>query len=457
MENAMLIWRDKNLRVTIWKIAWPAMGEMILYMLVGVVDVAVVGRLGAVPLAAASLGAEIFFSLVLFLNALGIGTSILVAQAKGANRLDEAALVAGQSLLMALFIGLTAAVLTQVYLLQILALFRVEAAVSQQALAYLRITLALVPPALIYYIISSIFRGLGRTDIPMKIGIITNSFNVVGDLVLVFGWFGFPAMGVAGAAVATSIAHFLGFILSLWALMSNCTELTVPWRSIFALRLNIIRRVLSLGIPGLVEQLFTTAAQLTSTYLLVFLGTVAYASHQVAIVVESISFMPGFGLAIAATTLVGQAVGASDRNKISQNSRGCLEMAGILMGFIGVLFALFPYFIASLFTDEPDIIRTAGLLVRIASLEQLTIAATMVLSGILKGSGDTRTPMYISTVFTWLVRIPLMYLFIMVLHWPVASIWVLFVIDWGLRGVVYAIIYRRKKWLEKAILAQSAK
>lgn len=451
----MLIWRDKNLRVTIWKIAWPAMGEMTLYMLVGVVDVAVVGRLGEVPLAAASLGAEIFFSLVLFLNALGVGASVLVAQAKGGDRLDEAAQVAGQSLLMALFIGLLTGVLTQAFLVQILSLFKVEAAVSQLAFTYLRITLALVPFALIYYMLSSVFRGLGRTDIPMKIGIITNTFNVVGDMVLVFGWFGFPALGVAGAALATSIAHFLGFVLSAAALLTNYTELAVRIKDIFVMRLNTIRRILSLGIPALVEQLFVTAAQLTSTYLLVFLGTLAYASHQVALVVESISYMPGFGIAIAATTLVGQAVGAADRSKAEQNSRGCLEMAAILMGFIGLIFAVFPYFIASLFTNDPDIIRTAGLLVRIASLEQLTIAIDMVMSGILKGSGDTRTPMYISTVFTWLMRIPLMYLFIMVLHWPVASIWVLFVIDWGLRGVVYTIIYRRKKWLERAMLARA--
>jgi len=451
----MLIWKDKNLRGTIWKIAWPAMGEMTLYMLVGVVDVAVVGRLGAVPLAAASLGAEIFFSLVLFLNALGVGASVLVAQAKGANRLDEASQVAGQSLLMALFIGLLTGVLTQVFLVQILSLFNVEAAVSQQALIYLRITLALVPFALIYYMISSVFRGLGRTDVPLKIGIITNSINVLGDLVLVYGWLGFPALGVAGAALATSIAHFLGFILSIAALLTNYTELAVRLKDIFVMRLNTIVRILSLGVPALIEQFFTTAAQLTSTYLLVFLGTLAYASHQVALVVESISFMPGFGIAIAATTLVGQAVGAADRSKVAQSSRGCLEMGAILMGSIGVSFALFPYFIASLFTDEPDIIQTAGLLVRIAALEQLAIAIDMVMSGILKGSGDTRTPMYISTVFTWLMRIPLMYLFIMVLHWPVASIWVLFVIDWGLRGVVYTIIYRRKKWLEKAMLEKA--
>ena len=251
----MLIWRDKNLRVTIWKIAWPAMGEMTLYMLVGVVDVAVVGRLGEVPLAAASLGAEIFFSLVLFLNALGVGASVLVAQAKGGDRLDEAAQVAGQSLLMALFIGLLTGVLTQAFLVQILSLFKVEAAVSQLAFTYLRITLALVPFALIYYMLSSVFRGLGRTDIPMKIGIITNTFNVVGDVVLVFGWFGFPALGVAGAALATSIAHFLGFVLSAAALLTNYTELAVRIKDIFVMRLNTIRRILSLGIPALVEQL----------------------------------------------------------------------------------------------------------------------------------------------------------------------------------------------------------
>lgn len=452
----MLIWRDKALRGTIWKIAWPAMAEMVLYMLVGVVDVAVVGRLGAVPLAAASLGAEIFFSLVLFLNALGIGASILVAQAKGASRLDEAAQVAGQSLLMALLIGLATAVLTQLFLVQILALFKVEAAVNVQAMRYLRITLAMVPFALIHYMINSIFRGLGRTDIPMKIAVFTNIVNVVGDVILVFGLFGFPAMGVAGAALATSIAHGLGFILGVVVLLGDYTELKVRLMHVFSLQLNILRGILDLGIPGLVEQLFTTMAQLTSTYLLVFLGTVAYASHQVALVVESISFMPGFGLAIAVTTLVGQAVGARDLNKVTMNSRGCLEMACLFMGIVGVLFAAFPNFIAGLFTNDPDIIKTAGLLVRIAALEQLTIAASMVMSGTIKGSGNTRTPMYISTVFTWVVRIPLMYVFIMILHWPVSMIWLLFIIDWALRCTVYTVIYRRKKWLEKALPAKSS-
>lgn len=95
-------------------------------------------------------------------------------------------------------------------------------------------------------------------------------------------------------------------------------------------------------------------------------------------------------------------------------------------------------------------------MVRIAALEQLTIAASMVMSGAIKGSGDTRTPMYISTVFTWVVRIPLMYVFIMILHWPVSMIWLLFIIDWALRCAVYTVIYRRKRWLEKALPASGS-
>lgn len=449
----MLIWKEKALRGTIWKIAWPAMTEMVLYMLVGVVDVAVVGRLGAVPLAACSLGAEIFFSLVLFLNALGIGASILVAQAKGAGELEEASQVAGQSLFMALLIGLATGILTQLFLVEILSLFKVESAVNVQAMSYLRITLVMVPFALIHYMINAIFRGLGRTDIPMKIAIFTNVVNVIGDVVLVFGYLGLPAMGVAGAALATSISHGLGFILGVVILSGEYTELTVGLRQVFSPQLKLIRRILDLGVPGLIEQFFNTAAQLVSTYLLVFLGTVAYASHQVALVVESISFMPGFGLAIAVTTLVGQAVGARDADRATKNSRGCMELACLLMGAIGILFALFPNFIAGLFTNDPEIIKTAGLLVRIAALEQLTIAASMVMSGAIKGSGDTRTPMYISAFFTWVLRIPLMYVFIMILHWPVFMIWLLFVADWVLRCLAYAVIYRRKKWLLKAVPA----
>lgn len=181
---------------------------------------------------------------------------------------------------------------------------------------------------------------------------------------------------------------------------------------------------------------------------------VPYAAHQVGISVESLSYMPGFGIAIAATALVGQSVGARDKKSAQRMARGSMELALLFMGFFGLLFALLPYQIAALFTNDIRIISIAGLLIRIASLEQLTIALSMVLGGILKGSGDTRTPMLITVLSTWLYRIPLTYLIIHVWQLPIQYVWLVFVSDWLIRAIIFTIIYRKKNWLHRAIPIQ---
>jgi putative MATE family efflux protein len=446
----MLILKDKQLRSTILRTALPAMMEMVLYMLIGVVDVAIVGRLGAVPLAAVSLGAEIFFAVVLILEALGIGSAVLVAQAKGAGRMDEASQIAGQTVLLGLLIGTLAGILGVLFAGDIVGLFKVEAAVNAQAVAYLQITFWVVPLALTFYMINTVYRGLGRTDIPMYIALVVNIINCVGNYLLVYGKFGFPQLGVSGAAWATSIAHVVGFLIAAVVLWSGRGQLRVQWYWIKRLRLSIVKQIFSLGIPSFSEQFFNNLSVMVSIYLIVFTGTVSFAAHQVGITVESLSFMPGIGIAIAATALVGQSVGARDKKQLQRVARGTIEMALLFMGCFGLLFALLPYQVAGLFTNDAQIIAIAGLLLRIASMEQLTIALSMVLGGILKGSGDTRTPMLITVLSTWFYRLPLLYLVIHVLHLPVQYAWLVFVSDWLIRSLTYFIVYRRKNWLERA-------
>jgi len=427
------------------------MVEMIMYMVIGLVDVAVVGRLGAVPLAAVGLGTEIFFAVILFLEALAIGSSILVAQAKGAGKLDEASGVAGHTFLLSLVIGIIVAILGLKYSPTILYLFSVEAQVFNQALDYLMITFCISPLALGLYMCNSLFRGIGRTDIPMLISLVVNAINVVGDYVLVYGIWFFPRLEVAGAALATSVAHGMGYILALYFLFGKNSPLQVKPASIFKVNLATYREIFRLGIPSLAEQFFFTSANLISMFLIVYIGTLAFASHELAIMVESISFMPGFGIAIAATSLVGQAVGARNQTALQKAARGSIEFALLFMSIFTLFFALFPYQIASLFTNDSDVIAISGILIRIAALEQAGIALSSVIGGILKGAGDTRSPMLVSTLFTWLYRLPLMYIFICIGGFPISYVWLLFVSDWICRGLTFVIIYHRKKWLRKAM------
>jgi len=447
----MLILKDQALRSQIFKTSWPAMMEMIMYMVIGLVDIAVVGRLGAVPLAAVGLGAEVFFAVILFLEALAVGSSILVAQAKGAGKSDVVSQVAGHTFLLSIVLGVAVALLGVIYSPALLKLFSVETAVYNQALGYLLITFSISPLALGLYMSNSVFRGLGRTDIPMIIALVVNVINVVGDFVLVYGLWGFPRMEVAGAAAATSAAHGVGFILAIIFLFRGNSDLHVNLDSILKINLSTYRKIFNLGIPSLTENFFFTAANLLSMFLIVHVGTLAFASHELAIVVESVSYMPGFGIAIAATALVGQAVGAQNRIALQKAARGSIEFSMFFMSIFTLVFALFPYQIAGLFTNDRHVIAISAILIRIAAMEQVGIALCSVIGGILKGAGDTRTPMIISTAFTWLYRLPLMYLFIRVWEFPISYVWLLFVSDWTWRALTFIIIYRRKKWLRKAL------
>ncbi len=447
----MLIIKDKALRSTILRTALPAMMEMILYMLIAVVDIAIVGRLGAVPLAAVSLGSEIFFGVVLILEALGIGSSVLVAQAKGAGQMVEAGRIASQTVLLGLLIGTLAGILGVAYAGSIVGLFAVEPVVYTEAVTYLEITFWVVPVALTFYMINTVYRGLGRTDIPMYIALVVNIVNCAGNYLLVYGKFGFPQLGVAGSAWATAIAHIVGFIIALIVLMSGQAGLKIHFFWMRRLRWTIIKKIFCLGLPSFCEQLFNNISVMVSVFLIVFTGTVPFAAHQVGITVESLSYMPGFGIAIAATALVGQCVGARDKRQLQRVARGSMELAVLFMGTLGIFFALIPYQIAGMFTNDPEIIAIAGLLLRIATLEQLTIAITMVLGAIFKGSGDTRTPMLVIILCTWAYRIPFTYLFIHVLHLPIQYVWLLFVSDWLIRALIFTILYRKKNWLHRAL------
>ncbi len=447
----MLILRDPKLRKTILSTAVPAMLEMILYMLIAVVDIAIVGQLGAEPLAAVSLGAEIFFAVVLILEALGIGSSILIAHAKGAGQMGEASRIASQTVLLGLLVGTLAGVLGAFYTESIVGMFGVEPAVYTLAVTYMRITFWAVPVALTFYMINSVYRGLGRTDIPMYIALVVNIVNCAGNYLLVYGSFGFPRLGVAGSAWATAIAHVVGFVIACVVLMSGRTRLKLRWHWMIRLRFSVIKKIFILGLPSFGEQLFISLSTLVSVFLIVSTGTVSLAAHQVGVTVESLSFMPGYGVAIAATALVGHYVGARDSQKLMRVARGSTEIALVFMGTLGLLFALFPYQIAGLFTNHADIIAISGLLLRIAALEQITIAISMVLGAVLKGSGDTRTPMVVTIIATWVYRLPLIYLVIRVWHLPIQYVWLVFVSDWFLRSVAYIIVYRKKRWLQRAM------
>ena len=179
----MLILKDALLRKKIIKTAMPCIFEMVLYMMVGVVDVLIVGRLGPAPLAAVSLGAQIFFAITLVVAALGVGSSILVAQAKGSRKQEMVDRVASETVMVALALGITAGIIALTFSKNILQVFALEPDVFDLTLTYLRIVFYIIPMSIAFNILNGLLRGMGRTDLPMKVALIGNLINCIGDYV----------------------------------------------------------------------------------------------------------------------------------------------------------------------------------------------------------------------------------------------------------------------------------
>jgi putative MATE family efflux protein len=173
---------------------------------------------------------------------------------------------------------------------------------------------------------------------------------------------------------------------------------------------------------------------------------VSYAANQVAMNGWSLSFMPGFGFALAATTLVGQRLGASDPEGAQQRGYTAYRLAAALMGSIGLLFLIFPSQIVGFFTNDPEIIEIGTMPLRMVGLIQPLLAATMVFPGGLRGAGDTRFPMIVTGSSIWLIRLPLAYLFAIVLDWGLLGAWIALALDLSLRGLVNFLRFRGGRW-----------
>lgn len=434
--------------LSIITLAWPIVIEMSLHTFVWIFDTAMVMRLGAREATAVEYGALVLFNALMILGALGIGTNALVARYTGAKDMQKAASTGGQAFSIGLLITvffIAAGLLFHRSFFEWIIDDTITAGLTNDYFFYALVSggFALLP----LLVANGIIRGTGNTRVPMIIALIANTYNVIGDYILIFGHFGFPALGVKGAALATGSAQLIALLLALGYLFFYKGEFPFSIRSLFPLQREVIRKVLKLSIPAGAEELTHSGSRMVSASWITALGPVAFAANAAAIAAESFSFMPGHGIAIAATTLVGQRLGAGFVRQARETGYWAVAMGAILMSLFGLVFLFFPYFIMRLFDPpDPEVMRLGVLCLQIAAAEQPFIAMTMIFSGALKGTGDTRGPFKIGLYSNLLVRLPLIYLFVYVLQLEVHYIWWATAAQYAVSSLLLFVRYRNKDW-----------
>lgn len=380
-------------RPTIVQLAVPSILSNLLYGIVGLVQTKVVGALGAEALAATGAGQRVFFALQAVMMAIGAGTTALVARAWGRDDPEEGARVTVASLVLASGFALIITVPGILFAYPIASIFGLDESTLELAAEYIRWLSVFNVAFAANFILPSALRAAGDAWTPLWLGAGMNVINVPLLYVLVFGWHGVPAMGVAGAAVAGGITFTIGAIvlMSLW------------WNQKLAIRRvsggwwrrERIKRLMEIGYPAGLEQVVFQAGFFVFLMIIGrYYGTQAFAAYGIGVTLLNICMVVGFGFSIAGSTLVGQHLGANDSEGAVRSGWRAMWGAALSMGALGVVVIYFARDLATFFIGSDTV--TIGHTVEftwILGLMMPLLAIEFAIGGSLRGAGDTRFPL----------------------------------------------------------------
>ncbi len=415
--------RGKGSYTEIWLLAYPAIIMMISHTVMTTIDTLMVSRLGTVELGAVSLGGILVWTFYSLFNGLIQSTNTFVAQYFGAGEKEECARFTYQGIFLALISGIILYSLSHTgrFLFEVMG---PSEQVQVKGNGYLRISMIGGGFFLVYLTLSCFFRGIGDTKTPMKVAIVANIVNVFGDYLLIFGKFGFPRMEVEGAAVATVSSSLVGALIFLVLFLRKRYDQEYRTRSTASFSPDRMWRMIKIGMPTGVQYLLDMASFLVFSAFIGRMGDSQLAANHIVIRIMSFSFMPCWGISIAATSLVGQYIGAKDIETAEMSGYNAIRIGVLYTAIIGATFLLFSESLVRIFSSDTAVVGFGRNIIVMAAFFQVFDGIGMIASGSLRGAGDTRWPMVAMILCSWLLFIPLMYLFGGVLGGGVTGAWI---------------------------------
>lgn len=446
----------------LWRLTWPAIIEQLLGMMVSFVDTAMVGAMGAASTAAVSVVSSSIWLINGILAGVGVGYSVQVANAVGAQDHVRARKVMRQGALAVAALGLLVLAVMELSAPFLPDWLGAEPEVYPLAVSYLRFYSLGLPFSTVLAVFSAILRCTGDTRTPLALNGLANLGNVLLNFLLIYPtrqWRGITlpgaGLGVSGAAIASAASLALAGCLLLWKVFFNKEKpVSIGPEENYRPDGDIIRAALRLGVPYIGERVTINLGQILMTALVAHVGTVALAANHIATTAEGMCYLPAYGLSFAATALVGQSVGARNR----EDARAYGRLSGLL-GFgmclaTGALLFLFATPIAGLFTDEAAVIAETAKALRIVAFAEPFFAVSIVMSGALRGARDVRCPMVVALGCMWGIRAILAPILIYVFHWGLEAVWFAMALDLTVRGILTALRWKGGRWEKTAGLSE---
>ncbi len=439
-----------SVRRAIGLLAIPMVLEMSMESVFALADIFFVSRLGAEAVAAVGLTEAVLTLVYAMAIGLSMGTTAMIARRIGEKDPDAAAIAAGQSLWVGAIAAGSVAIIGLLYAVDILGLMGAEPGVIEGGADFTTIMLAGSVTIFFIFLINGIFRGAGDASVAMRALLLANGINIVLDPLLIFGIGPFPEMGVAGAAIATTIGRGIGVLYQLYCLFRVRGRLQMLFGHL-ALDPAVMLRLLKVSAGGVVQFLIATSSWILMIRLIAAYGSAAIAGYTIAIRVVDFTFLPAWGLSTAAATLVGQNLGAGYPDRAERSVWLTARYNAAFLTSIAIVFIIFAEGLIRAFTTDAVIIAYGADCLRFVAYGYTLYAVGMTVIQAFNGAGDTLTPTWINFLCYWLLQIPMAYFLSQSLGYGPRGVFMALLITESLLAVVAILVFRRGRWKEMVV------
>ena len=436
---------EGKLSRAIFLLSVPMVLEMIMESVFAVVDIFFVSKLGANAVATVGITESLMTIIYAIGMGLAVGTTALVSRRIGEKNREGASVAAFQAIISGLFLSILIAIPGALFASKLLLLMGAEEQLVREGYLYTAIMLGGNGIIMLLFIINAVFRSAGDASISMRVLWFANLINIILDPCLIFGLGPFPELGIKGAAIATNIGRGLAVVYQFYLLFRGKGRVKLFLRHLH-IQFSVLAKLIRISLGGIGQSLIATTSWIGLVRIVAEFGSEVLAGYTIAIRIIIFSILPSWGLSNATATLVGQNLGAGKPERAQRSVWLTGKVNVIFLGLVAVVFITFPGFFIRLFINDPFVIESGIVCLRIISYGFMLYALGMVMIQAFNGAGDTGTPTLINFFCFWLFEIPLAYVLAIVLGFEERGVYVSIITAESIMAIAALLLFRRGKW-----------
>ena len=443
--------RQENIRRRLFKLAAPIFIETLLIMMLGAVDVIMLSRHSDNSVAAVGVVNQIIVLTFLIFEVINLGTSVLCSQYIGAKMHKNVVQVVGVSLLMNLVVGVSVSLFLFGMNETILQWMGLTPELMKDGTDYMRIVGAFAFFQAISLTLSASLRSANKAIYPMMVTVVVNILNIIGNYTLIFGEFGFPEMGVEGAAISTAFSRGVSMVI-LFIILFKKHIRKFPLAYFRPFPFKELKNLLKVGLPSAGEQLSYSSSQVVITYFINVLGTEALAARTYSVNIIMFSFLFCIAIAQGGAICIGHLIGEKRPHAAFLLGKYVMKKSVLITVCLSLITALMGPFIFGWLTTNEQIIRMGVTILAIDVILEIGRPINIFATNALRAAGDVNYPFYLGLVVMWSVAVGCGYLFGVHWGWGLAGMWVAFLLDENIRGIVFVRRWYGMKWVKKSFV-----